>query len=117
MTYNFDDFIQYLNEGLIKTYDIDFIIEKIKNTISNYNIPFTIVKKLNNTFTIRFENVHIIRNIVEIIEITISELFNLCGWFPSKMELENLYSMKNTKKFDINQIKMYFKMYFIIIIV
>lgn len=109
MTYTFDEFVHCLNEGLIKTYDIDITIESINNTIKNYNIKFNINKKLNNTFSIKFNDVYITRNIIEIIEIVISELFNLCGWFPSKMEMENIYNNKNTKKFDINNIKMYFK--------
>lgn len=109
MTYNFNEFVQYIKEGLIKTYDIDFTIERIKNTIKNYNISFIINKNTNNTFSIKFENIYTTRNIVEIIEISISELFNLFGWFPSKMEMENIYAMKNIKNFDINEIKMYFK--------
>lgn len=109
MTYTFDEFVQYINEGLIKTYDIDFTIERIKSTIESYNILFSINKKLNNTFSIKFDDIYITRDIVEIIEIVLSELFNLCGWFPSKMVLENIYAMKNTKKFDMSMIKMYFK--------
>lgn len=109
MTYNYDEFVQYLNEGLIKTYNIDITISRITDLIKSYNLPINIEKKINNTFTIKFLNVHILRDFEKIIEIIISDLFNLFGWFPSKMEMENIYAMKNTKKFDLNEIRMYFK--------
>lgn len=109
MTYTFDEFIQYINEGLITTYNIDITIDRISDLIKSYNIPVKISKKHNNTFTIKFKNVHILRDFDKIFEIIISDLFNLFGWFPSKMEMENIYAMKNNKKFDIDEIKMYFK--------
>ena len=36
----------------------------------------------------------------DVIEILLSSLFNLYGWFPSKMKMENIYGMFNTKKFN-----------------
>lgn len=109
MTYNFDEFVQYIKEGLIKTYESDKTIEGISDLIKSYNIQFEINKKTNNTFSIKFLNVHITRNIENIIEIVLSNLFNLYGWFPSKMEMENIYAMKNVKKFDKNEIYRYIK--------
>ena len=41
---NFTEYINNLNEGLIKTYDIDFVIDKSYQMLSVLNINFDIKK-------------------------------------------------------------------------
>jgi hypothetical protein len=43
-------------------------------------------------------------DIINIIEILLSKLFNVYGWFPSSMRMENIYGMFNTKKFNKDEL-------------
>jgi hypothetical protein len=108
MIYNFNNFIRLINEGLIKTYDIDKTISDIDDLLKMYNIKYNIIKK-DNIFSIKVFDTNITSNIIDIIEIFLSSIFNLYGWFPSKMYLENIYGMKNSKKFDKDELFMYIK--------
>lgn len=101
--YDFNSYVNYINEGLITTYNIDKTISDITDLLNSYNINFLINKK-NNTFNVKLLNINKEPNIIDIIEIFLSSVFNLYGWFPSKMVMENLYGMLNTKKFDKNRL-------------
>jgi hypothetical protein len=108
MIYNFNNFVQLVTEGLIKTYDLYKTIDGTNDLLKTYNIKFEIIKK-NNTFSIKIFNANMTPNVIDIIEIFLSSIFNLYGWFPSKMDMENIYGMKNSKKFDKDELYMYIK--------
>jgi hypothetical protein len=101
--YDFSSFTYHINEGLIKTYDIDKTINDISILLDSYNIKFNIIKN-NNTFIINIGNFNSTINILDIVEVTLSNLFNLYGWFPSNMKMENIYGMFNTKKFNKDEL-------------
>ena len=101
--YNFENFVYFINEGLIKTYDIDKTIKDTIKLLELYNINFNIVKD-NNTFNIEILEFNKTPNMTDIIEILLSSLFNQYGWFPSKMKMENIYGMINTKKFNKDEL-------------
>jgi hypothetical protein len=97
--YTFESYINMLNEGLIKTYDIDKTIQDIKNIISTYNLNFNIIK-LNNTFKLHISEYNRIPHLKEIIEYLIDSIFNLYGWFPSTLEIANIFGFTNKIKFN-----------------
>ena len=97
------DFSSYLNlisEGLIKTYDIDETIFHIKRNFSLHNFNFNVVKNLNNTFYIEIPDFNRLGDAPIVMDLILSNLIDLYGWFPSTMEMENIYGMTNTRKFD-----------------
>ena len=99
--YNFENFVYSINEGLIKTYDIDKTIKDTSTLLDSYNIKFDIIKD-DNVFNIEIFEFNKIK--LDVIEILLSSLFNLYGWFPSKMKMENIYGMFNTKKFNKDEL-------------
>ena len=57
MFLSFKNFVDKINEGLIKTYDIDFTIKSMIDELSTLNLDITFTKN-NNTFdTYKINNV------------------------------------------------------------
>ena len=102
--YNFKEYINYLNEGLIKTYDLNITIPRIKDLLNTYNITFNITKLSNNTFDLYIEQLYKIPKLKEKLDIILTDIFNLYGWFPSSMELERFNGFKRTMKFRKEEI-------------
>ena len=98
--YTFESYINKLNEGLIETYDIDKTIQDIKNIISTYNLSYSIIKLNNNTFKLNISEYNKIPHLKEIIEYLIDSIFNLYGWFPSTLEITNIFGFTNNIKFN-----------------
>ena len=101
---DFSRFVNLIQEGLIKTYDIDQTIFDIKNILNHHNLNFNIIKNINNTFIIELLDFDKINELELILELILSNLIDLHGWFPSIMNLENIYGMKNTKKFNKDEL-------------
>lgn len=104
MIYNFSSYIEGINEGLIKTYDIDFVIGKSAQELSVLNVKYTIEKKLNNTIVLTiftFNKVYI----DHLFGLLNKNFINLFGWFPSYMFITNLSGMKNSMNYDENYLK------------
>lgn len=101
---NFKDYLFKIDEGLIKSYDIDFVIDKGCQKLSVLNVPFTLNKNPNNTLKLTISNFN---------KVFISELFNLLnqnftnlfGWFPSYMFMENISGMQNHMNYDENYLE------------
>jgi hypothetical protein len=96
---NFTKYINDLNEGLIKTYDIDFVIDKSLQMLSVLNINFDIQKNPNNTIKLNlydFNKVYI----KELFNLLNSNFVNMFGWFPSYMYMTNVSGMKNQMNYD-----------------
>jgi hypothetical protein len=102
---DFGSFVSLIKEGLIKTYDIDKTIFNIKNTLSINNINFNVGKNPNNTFYIELLDFNKIIELETVLELVFTNIIDLYGWFPSIMELENIYGMKNTKRFNKKELK------------
>jgi hypothetical protein len=102
MIRNFSDFISYINEGLIKTYDINKTTIDINRRLNLHDIKHIVTISNNNTFDIKlFEFNKIDSSIIEtVVNLIIDTLINLYGWFPSKMSMINIHGMMNNKKFN-----------------
>ena len=97
--YRFDIFINKINEGLIKTYDINKTTEDIDRIISSYNIKHYLKILNNNSFELTINEFNRIPYLKETIEYILDSLFNLYGWFPSKMEITNIFGYTNNLNF------------------
>jgi hypothetical protein len=97
----FNNYIDMLSEGLLKSYDIDFVIEKSKQRLSVINIKHNIVKLPNNTIKITFFNFNKVY-IDPLFNFLNSNFTNLFGWFPSHMSMTNLSGMENQMNYDEN---------------
>ena len=94
--YTFESFINKIEEGLIKTYDIDKTLEDLNRITSQYNLNFNLNKLNNNTFELSISEFNKIPYLKETISFILDNIFNLYGWFPSKLEVVNLFGAKNT---------------------
>jgi len=103
MIYIFNDYINKINEGLIKTYPIDKTIRDISSLISSYNIKFN-TNNLDNKFEIELDNINTINNFEKILDIIIDSLFNQYGWFPSKVKIIGIFGNFREYKFNKNLI-------------
>lgn len=97
--YRFDIFINKINDGLIKTYDIKKTTEDIDRIISSYNIKHSLKILNNNSFELTINEFNRIPHLKETIEYILDSLFNLYGWFPSKMEITNIFGYSNNLNF------------------
>lgn len=101
---NFTEYINNLNEGLIKTYDIDFVIDKSLQLLSVLNINFDIQKNPNNTIKLNLYNFNKIY-IDYLFDLLNSNFVNMFGWFPSYMYMTNLSGMKSQMNYDEKYLK------------
>ena len=104
MIINFNEYLDKINEGLLKTYDIDFVIDKSLQRLSVLNIKFDIIKQPNNTIKLilySFDRV-LIDNLFGLLNKNFTNLF---GWYPSYLYLENLSGMKNRMNYDERYLK------------
>lgn len=101
--YRFDNYLQSIHEGLIKTYPIDITIRDISSLISSYNIEFNI-NNLMDKFQIELYNVNSIPNFDKILEIILNSIFNQYGWFPSKVKIFGIFGNFREYKFNKNYI-------------
>ena len=91
MIKKFNEYLETLNEGIIKTTDIDQTINSSHNFLSKLKIDYEITK-FNNKILLKinsFDNIHLIRDIFNTIE---SYFINMNGWFPSTMDLESIHN-------------------------
>ena len=96
--YTFESFINKINEGLIKSYDVDKTTQDISRIMSSYNLKYSIIVNNNNTFEIFIDDFDRIKYLKPTIEYILDTIFNLYGWFPSKLEATNFFG--STNKFN-----------------
>jgi hypothetical protein len=104
----FSDFMKSLNEGLIKTYDIDFTILTAKKELSLLNVPYSIEKKNNNTILLKLQNFNNIY-IDEVFNFLNQTFTNLLGWMPSFTYLTNTVGMEIDMIYDEDYLKANYK--------
>jgi hypothetical protein len=108
MILSFNEYLDKINEGLLKSYDIDFVIDKSLQRLSVLNIKFDIIKLPNNTIKLTLYNFD---------KVLIDDLFgllnknftNLFGWYPSYLYLENLSGLRNRMNYDEKYLKKMYK--------
>lgn len=95
---SYKSFLIRLNEGLIKTFDIDKTIEILNNTL--INMGWISIEKDMNTFSILLEELKNINGF----DILFTSANNL-GWFPSSYRLwkknkTNTFAFRDINKFE-----------------
>lgn len=104
MILSFNEYLEQINEGHLKSYDIDFVIEKSLQRLSILNIKFDIVKLPNNTIKLTlYDFNHVL--IDYLFGLLNTNFTNLFGWYPSYLYLENLIGMKNKMNYDEKELK------------
>lgn len=101
------DYIQLLTEGLIKSYDSNLsfntIVRSLRLLKFNVSGEFTddkILLKIKDFNTIPKNKID---DLFDHINIT---LINKFGWFPSSMDITNIYSSSILKKYNENELKL-----------
>jgi len=91
-------YIEFLNEGLIKTQPMDIVLSKIslpKNLIYN-------ISKNDNSIYLEILYFDKLTNIYETFGAIESYFVNMMGWFPSTVEMTNLSGMVNKMQFNLD---------------
>lgn len=109
---SYKDYILSINEGLIKTYPSKVVSNALSNYLLDLNIFFDIetledkfLLKLNFFNSIPASNLDDLFNIIDIVVI------NNGGWFPSSMNIENVWGMKNILKYDLSNLYLNHRVY------
>lgn len=98
--FTFESFITKIEEGLIKTYDINKTIQDLNRIVSSYNLKFNLTILNNNSFELFINDYNKIPYLKEIINYILDTTFNLYGWFPSTLEVVNIFGAKNKVIFN-----------------
>ena len=103
----YKDYIDYINEGLIKTYPGDKISKNLTNSLIgsglNFNVQF--LKNDNKIkLTIYFFNSIPSSSLEDLFDIIDSVVVNKGGWFPSQMNIENINGMNNQMRYNLNNL-------------
>lgn len=101
--YKFTDYLNKINERLIKTYPIEKTVKDVSDLISSYNINYSI-NKFDNKFEILLDDIYSIINFDKILDIILDSLFNQYGWFPSKVKITGIFGNSREYKFNKNHI-------------
>lgn len=104
MILSFETYLQKVDEGLIKTYNIDFVIDKSMQLLSSLNTRFSIIKNPNNTIKLTiydFKKIYI----DELFNLLNSNFTNMFGWYPSYMYMINTAGIENHMNYDERYLK------------
>jgi len=101
MILNFKYYLEKIDEGLIKTYNIDFVIDKSTQLLSVLNVRYKIEKNPNSSIKLIIYDFNKIY-IKELFNLLNTNFVNLFGWFPSYMYIKNLSGMENQMNYDQN---------------
>lgn len=104
MILKFDEYLEKINEGLIKSYDINFTIDKMKQHLNVLNVPFEVDKNPNKTIKLTLFKFNKIL-IDELFNLLNTTMTNLLGWFPSYMFLTTTSGMSNQMNYDEEYLK------------
>lgn len=102
--YNFNQYLLSINEGLLKTYDVDFVVLKSLERLSVINVPIYIIKLPNNTIKLDIKLFNKVQ-IDKLFDLLNSNFTNLFGWYPSYMYITNLSGVENNMPYDENYLK------------
>jgi hypothetical protein len=92
-------YLDFINEGLIKTHISDIVLNKVDFLPSNliYNIRYTQFDNLIHFEILHFSKLSEISKTFDAIE---SYFINIMGWFPSTMIIDNLSGMSNSMQYN-----------------
>jgi hypothetical protein len=103
----FKDYINGINEGLIKTYGGEIVANDISNLLIDLGLNFNVQFLKNESkikLTFNFFNAIPSSNLEELFDIIDSSIINRGGWFPSKMDIVNIHGMKNSTKWNLENL-------------
>jgi hypothetical protein len=98
--YSFEDFLNKINEGLIKTHDINLVINSSYRNLSVIRLPFNIIQLSNNTIKLTIQNINSSIDIKTTFKVLEKNFINLFGWFPSYMYMTNTQGMQKQTSYD-----------------
>ena len=97
----FKDYIESINEGYLKTYPINLIINNLINELIDLNLNYNVINDNNKIkLTLNYFNAIPVQNLKDLFELILLIVVNRGGWFPSIMEIENIHVMKNKSKYN-----------------
>lgn len=103
----YKDYIEHINEGLIKTYPGDIVSKNLTDQLVGLNISFNIdfLEKFNKIkLTFNYFNSIPVYNLDNLFDIINTFIINKGGWFPSQMNITNIYGMKNSTRYNIKDL-------------
>ena len=116
----FKDYIDSINEGLIKTYPGEIVSKSLSNLLIGLNINFNInflenYNKIKLTFN--FFNAIPASQLDNLFDVINSSIINKGGWFPSQMNITNIHGMKISLRYDLNNLYLNHSQYNIVEII
>jgi hypothetical protein len=110
----FKDYIESINEGLIKTYPGNIVAKNLENILLGLNLKFN-VEYLNDfnkiKLTFYFFNSIPIQNLDDLFDVINSSVINRGGWFPSQMNITNIHGMENKLKYNMEDLFLNHRVY------
>jgi hypothetical protein len=114
----YKDYINYINEGLIKTYPGDIISNNLTNSLIGLNLNFN-VEFLENKIklSLNFFNAIPVYNLDNLFDIINILVINRGGWFPSQMNITNINGMRNSLRYNLDNLYLNHSQYNIVEII
>jgi hypothetical protein len=103
----FKDYIDSINEGLIKTYPGEIASKSLSNLLIGLNINFNINFLENDNkikLTFNFFNAIPASQLDNLFDVINSSIINKGGWFPSQMNITNIHGIKISLRYDLNNL-------------
>jgi hypothetical protein len=108
----FKDYIESISEGLITTLNADIVVNDVNNSFIKMGVNVkAIVKNDKIKLEIKELNNVDINKIGLLFDHIMSFIVNRGGWFPSTVEITNMYGMKKNDFFSYNDILLNYKNY------
>jgi frataxin-like iron-binding protein CyaY len=104
---NYSDYLDYINEGLIKTYPVDKAKKYLLDTLEK--LGFDISSKIEDKiFYLKFKNFNKIEKVKinDLFDLISSIMTNMFGWFPSSMRIDLNNGLERYKKYNEDEIKL-----------
>jgi len=101
------DYIDSINEGLIKTYSGNVVSNDLSNLLIDLSINFNVkFEKEENKIklTFNFFNAIPVSSLEDLFDLINSSVVNRGGWFPSKMNMVNIHGMEISKRYDMDNL-------------
>lgn len=114
----FKDYIESINEGLIKTYPSNIISNELTHSLIyldlNFNVEFS-EDKIHLTFY--YFNAIPIQRLDYLFDNINTFVINRGGWFPSQMNITNIHKMRKSNKYDVRDLYLNHSQYDIVEII
>lgn len=103
---NFSEYVNKINEGLIKSYDINYSKNYLIDVLDKLNLKYDIETKYNNTISIEIDDFNKIDStlVKHVLNYILDTTVNLLGYFPSYMKMYNWANDIKTEVFDIDRL-------------